>query len=348
METEQQSLMLENMPADYHLIQRLYEQGKLNRKARDYALGLVCPPHKWGSWTANILLKLGLALILAGIVYFFAFNWADLSTLSAFLYVELGILLALFAVYYFGLHSMTGQLSLLAASMLVGVFLAVFGQEYQSGADAYTLFMYWSILIFVWTVMSCFAVQWFFWLVITNIAVVLWEKQFAMRIDALSPIIIIYLGLFNLIMLALREYGLHVKKYIWLQIKWPALLLLGAMLMAFVICINIYIGADDPSRVLMYTAIFSFVAISGLFVYYRHIRFDMAFFATIAFFIAVLIEFILTEMVFSYIGIGLLGLFVGSTAAMSILVLCMGMLTLGLCVLLIKYLRHVSKVRQVI
>lgn len=347
METEQENPMLENIIADRHLIQRLYEQGKLNPKARDYALGLVCPPLQWGSWTANVLLMLGVTLILAGIVYFFAFNWKELTIFSIFVQIELGILIALFAVYYFGLQGLKGQLALLSASILVGVFLAVFGQQYQTGADVYTLFMWWSILIFVWTTMSCYAVQWFFWIVITNIAIVLWEKQFVIRIDNVDPLFVITLGLFNIGMLALREYGLHVKGYTWLQNRWPALVPLGAILMVFVVFIGIYIGNDDPTWRLRSIAAFSFVAIIGLFLYYRYVNIDMAFLATIIFSIGAIIEMILIEIVFANISKYMMVLLVGLNAAVTILMLIMGMLTLVLCVLLIKYLRYIPKTRQV-
>ena len=43
---------------------------------------------------------------------------------------------------------------LIAASVLVGVLLAVIGQVYHTGADAYSLFAAWTLLILPWTLAS--------------------------------------------------------------------------------------------------------------------------------------------------------------------------------------------------
>ena len=94
----------------------------------------------WRLWLDRGLLVLGVALIVAGIGYFFAHNWQHLTDDDKLgsapgrswrrLPVRSGL----------GRDRFIGKLLLLAASLLVGVFLAVFGQVYQTGADTYSLF----------------------------------------------------------------------------------------------------------------------------------------------------------------------------------------------------------------
>ncbi len=45
-----------------------------------------------------------------------------------------------------------GKAALLLATLLLGVFLALFGQTYQTGADPWQLFANWALLILPWEV----------------------------------------------------------------------------------------------------------------------------------------------------------------------------------------------------
>jgi uncharacterized membrane protein len=93
-----------------------------------------------------MLLVLGVSLITAGIIYFFAFNWLKIPPMIKLYSIQAGIIGCVGAAYYYSLQNTIGQICLLVASALMGVFMAVFGQIYQTGADAYQLFMMWSIL----------------------------------------------------------------------------------------------------------------------------------------------------------------------------------------------------------
>jgi uncharacterized membrane protein len=174
MDTEKHSYTLEQIPANRQLVEELYSHGKITGEAREYALNLLYPHNQWGLWVSRLLLTLGAALVLSGIIYFFAFNWAKITPTMKLSSIEIGIFSCLIGAYFYSLQRMSGQVLLFSASVLVGVFMAVFGQIYQTGADAYQLFMMWSLLTLGWTLISNFAAQWIFWLVITNIFLVLW------------------------------------------------------------------------------------------------------------------------------------------------------------------------------
>ena len=93
------------------------------------------------------LLALGVGQFLAGVVFFFAYNWNDLSDIAKFAVIETALAIALGGALLIGLDRVFGQMLLIAASVLTGVLLAVIGQVYQTGADVFELFAAWAVLI---------------------------------------------------------------------------------------------------------------------------------------------------------------------------------------------------------
>lgn len=123
-------ISLDEIPANRQLVESLFATGAITRETRDYALDLLYPVRQWGLWVARLLLALGATLVLAGIVYFFAFNWAAIPALVKLGSVAAGIAGCVAFVAIYGLKRRTGQVMSLAACVLVGVFLAVYGQIY--------------------------------------------------------------------------------------------------------------------------------------------------------------------------------------------------------------------------
>src|SRR5215470_20043225 len=105
----------------------------------------------WAIWGRRALLVIGAGHLLAGIITFFAYNWADMSAVAKFATVEAGLVVALAGAWFAGIERAVGEMLLIAASILVGVLLAVIGQVYNTDADAYSLFMAWTLLILPWT-----------------------------------------------------------------------------------------------------------------------------------------------------------------------------------------------------
>ncbi len=69
------------------------------------------------------------------------------------------------------------KLALTAASVFTGIFLAIYGQVYQTGADRYQLFLTWSLLISGWVIISRFSALWFFWILLINLSIALFIGQ---------------------------------------------------------------------------------------------------------------------------------------------------------------------------
>jgi uncharacterized membrane protein len=271
MQSEEKSgLTLEQIPADRRLIEGLFGQGLITRRARDQALELLHPHRSWGLWVSRLLVVIGVSLVLAGLLYFFAFNWAKIPQAVKLGSVELAILACLAVAFGYGLDRLSGKIALLSASVLVGGFLAIFGQVYQTGADAYTLFMMWALLIAPWVVIAEFAALWVVWLVVGNIFLVLWWDQ-AVQPDAqMQMAIASILAVLNLTFLALREYAVDHGAP-WLTLRWTRLILVLTVLTCLLVPTITYIV--EPSRAspsVAYGALFGVTAHAALFMLYRY------------------------------------------------------------------------------
>ncbi len=233
--SDKPELSLEQIPANRALVEELYGHNLINQETREYALDLLYPRSKWGLWASYFLSIIGSALILVGIIYFFAFNWSKVPIMAKFALVESTILICLACAFWRGIDRLSGKLFLLSASVLVGVFLAVFGQIYQTGADAYQLFMGWAALIFGWVLLSQFAALWIIWLTIMNLFICLYWDQAVFPSHQSEAFIFSILGVFNASFLVLREFLLYKKpssmNWDWLGAVWvQGILFLAALI----------------------------------------------------------------------------------------------------------------------
>ncbi len=152
-------------------VELLARERFLSRGGRDAAELWIKSRLDWSGWLDRLLLATGSALIVAGIVYFFAFNWASIPAFAKFGMIEGLLAVGVLATWRTGLHRTSGKVMLTACSALVGVLLAVYGQVYQTGADAWQLFAGWAALITGWALIGGFAPLWALWIVLVNVAV---------------------------------------------------------------------------------------------------------------------------------------------------------------------------------
>lgn len=156
------------------VLQQLHQQGVIDTDGLRCAKSQLFSAVQWALWIMRLAIGLGTALLLCGVVFFFAYNWHDMPKWSKFTVIEAAILgcFALSAVI--GVRTFVGQCLLLSASVLIGVFLAVFGQIYQTGADSWQLFALWGVLILGFLPLSQFAPQWVLQWTVIGIALWLW------------------------------------------------------------------------------------------------------------------------------------------------------------------------------
>ena len=161
------------------LVYALAERGHLNAEGFQHALalsGLVPDGPHARRLVDRLLLVFGVGLMLLGVVFIVAYNWAAITALlghwGKFAVLQLLIGLAFAGALFEGLDTVKGRIALLAAVVLVGPLLALFGQTYQTGADTYALFMTWAGLTLAWVLASRNAAAWLMWLVIVQTALV--------------------------------------------------------------------------------------------------------------------------------------------------------------------------------
>lgn len=186
-----------------HLLSRY---SNLNEKAVEELLSAKVYHGKaeWYRFLQLSMLALGAGFTLSGIVFFFAYNWDDLHR-----FLKLGVIA--------GLVVLTASLSLKksfqpvlrkvllsAAAVLVGVLFAVFGQIYQTGADAYDFFLAWTVFITLWVIVSDFPPLWLGYVVLLNITLMTYMDQMQRQWPTVMFFSVLFF--FNAILLIIASY----------------------------------------------------------------------------------------------------------------------------------------------
>lgn len=239
---------------DRAAVDRLAARGLISAEARDAALALMEPPRRWGLWAGRLIGTVGAALVLSGIVYFFAFNWNAIPPL-----VKLGAIAALMAacglaVVVMGFEGAASGAAATAAVLLLGVFLAVEGQIYQTGADAWTLFAVWAGLALPWALLAGSAAAWAVWITVAALALVL-------GFDQTQPADAAFYSARNLSLvalfagaLALRE-ALAARGFHWAAPRWTriilALPLLATVTLAAIVLLEAFGGYDPRDKAML-------------------------------------------------------------------------------------------------
>lgn len=215
---------------DLHGLQVLRGAGLLTARQHLAAVDAIRDETFWARWALRALLALGAAQLLTGIVFFFAYNWNDLSDLAKVAIVEGTLAIAVLGAVIVGPDRAFGQILLLAASVLTGVLLAVIGQVYQTGADVFELFAAWAALILPWVVISRSAAHWLLWLVVAETALWLYCEQVPMAMGDMTWDQASLLSAATIfVALAGREVAVH-KGFSWMAPHWTRLVLLLAAL----------------------------------------------------------------------------------------------------------------------
>ncbi len=271
---EHDSITLMQQQANQSIVDGLFRRGFINQQARDCVLELLYPHLNWGAFTTRFLGILGCLFIISGLVFYFAFNWESMSGSYKLRTLEAGIICCMAGAWAFTLSKLSGQLFLTAGCVLVGIFMAVFGQIYQTGADNYELFAVWALLIIPFVLISQFAALWYLWLVIINLAIgFYWLQAATISIDAwyfLFFILIVLNGCF----LALREFAQN-KQIARCQGRWHRILLvLNILIIAMPPIINLIWsngGGEWENGYLIASALLGLI-VHGVFIYYYRFK----------------------------------------------------------------------------
>lgn len=214
-------------------IHRLVVAGKIPSDRYLQSRALLRNEESWRQWARLALLALGVGQLIAAVIFFFAFNWAEFPDIGKFAVVEiLTVILVVFAIFI-GFDKPLGQAAGVAAFVSFGVLLAIVGQVYQTGADAWTLFVVWAGLGLPFVIGLRSAVGWVVWLAVALLGVNLYLEQVLVPDDRMvSDMIPILLGTILVIVLGIREF-LAKKQLQEAGPFWVRLILLAAVLVCW-------------------------------------------------------------------------------------------------------------------
>ena len=133
----------------------------------------------WQKFLNIFIITLGIGFTVIGTVFFFAYNWADLHKFAKIGLVQGLIIATTMLVLLPKISSNISNIILTGASVLVGVLFAVFGQIYQTGANAYDFFLGWTVFITLWVLVSNFAPLWLIYVVLINTTLIFYSAQVA-------------------------------------------------------------------------------------------------------------------------------------------------------------------------
>jgi uncharacterized membrane protein len=253
--------------------------------------GVLPDAAQWRTFLDRLLLWTGTALLSAGVIFFLAYNWDGLGRVARFGLVESLLAATIVASARLGIDTPAGKASLVAASLLVGALLALFGQTYQTGADTFELFATWAIAIVPWTLVSRLPALWIVLVAIINTAIALWFQAFSGPFGLLFGPERRLLVLFAFNAAALAAWEVAGLRIVWLCERWATRLLgvAGGALATAVALIAIF-GRDRgfEVEVLVHPA---WVAV--VYVVYRRVLPDLFMLAVgVASVVAVVAEFL--------------------------------------------------------
>ena len=163
---------------DIHIISRhsnWSEQG-IDRSLKD---NIYSNSESWKKFLQYLFISLGIGFTVSGIIFFFAFNWADLNKFAKIGLIEGLLVLTTLAILIPKINPIIKDITLTGASVLVGVLFAVFGQIYQTGANAYDFFLAWTLGVTIWVVISNFPPLWIIYFLLINTTLILYSEQVA-------------------------------------------------------------------------------------------------------------------------------------------------------------------------
>jgi uncharacterized membrane protein len=199
-------------------MQELFERGGIYPSRRQMAF-----------WLDKALLAAGALLTVCGVIFFFAYNWADMHRFAKLGLVASGILATGVFTFFQKEGSAPFQIGLFALVGLTGSIFALFGQTYQTGANAYDFFFGWTALATLWVAISRFPALWLFYLVLINVTVALYAVQ--VHLWQSGSALLLTLGSINLLAWLIWE-RLHLKNTPLFEARWwPRIVGMATILM---------------------------------------------------------------------------------------------------------------------
>jgi hypothetical protein len=206
--------------------------------------------------------------------FFFAFNWDGLGRLQKLGLLQGGTLLCLIGGQVVGFKRIGGQLLLTGAAVSIGVGFAVFGQVYQTGADAFGFFAVWALCILPWVIAGAFAPLWVLWTTLVNLTLFFfWDQVGQFHAIEYTYICLLLTAVNGSGLLALESLG---RRYDWLRGRWlRALYLLATLTPLLIPALNLILDTRADSHVgLWLGSVLWWICLLLTFRYFSKFRYD--------------------------------------------------------------------------
>ncbi|WP_282628252.1 DUF2157 domain-containing protein [Empedobacter sedimenti] len=146
----------------------------------------------WYKFLQILFISLGVSFLVAGLIFFFAYNWDELNKFVKLGLIQFLIILTIGLAYFLKIKENLKNIVLTGAALLVGVLYAVFGQIYQTGANAYDFFLIWTICISIWVIAANFYPLWLIFMLLINTTFILYTDQVSNGWDEITTPFILY------------------------------------------------------------------------------------------------------------------------------------------------------------
>lgn len=161
------------------IVQQICSQTELRPETITSFLEEKIYPDKagWEKFFSILFLSLGIGFTIAGIIFFFAFNWKDLHKFAKIGIVEFVFIAITACIFLKRIPELIRNCILMGASVAVGILFATYGQIYQTGADSFDFFFAWTLSISLWVIVSNLAPLWLFFLFLIGLTFQLYSEQ---------------------------------------------------------------------------------------------------------------------------------------------------------------------------
>lgn len=189
----------------------LAEAGELSRDdlARAARIAPLRPSRTTWLLAVDRLFALAGALLLAAaVVFFFAYNWADLHRFAKLAVACVALAGCVGVAAFSAPFGIVYRAALLGACITTGALLALIGQTYQTGADLWELFLAWATLMLPFVLLARSSASWALWLLVANLALARGLSQSGWSVtlgDWFGPVGVLLLAGLNLAALLLFE-----------------------------------------------------------------------------------------------------------------------------------------------
>jgi len=264
--------------AHIHHILRWAESGLLRAQQVQQLATLAPLKPSRADWLAageRLCLWGGALLLALAVVFFFAYNWADLHHFAK-LAVGMAALLACVATA-FASHP-TGtvwQAALFGAALCTGALLALIGQIYQTGADIWELFAAWSALMLPFVLLARAWPAWLLCVCISNVCLMrLWYAGGLLHNATTSLALILALNS--------AWWLLAARCKAWMLVQpSPTVERVAGALALFTVTCGAVVGVWEVEDFAVYIPLF-FAMAGGTLWWYRSLRLDVVMLAVVA------------------------------------------------------------------